>query len=148
MKIPILSVPRSPPTNVTAQSTGNTSLIASWKPVPPGHEQGIILGYKIVYADTAQSQTNTSIIVCSSILSVNLTSLQVYTNYCVQVLAFTMAGEGVLSECIVARTDEGGTQNDFLIIIFLSRCFYDCRECSCFDSPDFLCPQKLKRYLR
>ncbi|XP_067028196.1 uncharacterized protein [Acropora muricata] len=101
------SVPRSPPTNVTAQSTGNTSLIASWKPVPPGHEQGIILGYKIVYADTAQSQTNTSIIVCSSILSVNLTSLQVYTNYCVQVLAFTMAGEGVLSECVVARTDEG-----------------------------------------
>ena len=118
MKIIILSVPRSPPTNVTAQSTGNTSLIASWKPVPPGHEQGIILGYKIVYVDTAQSQTNTSIIVCSSILSVNLTSLQVYTNYCVQVLAITMAGEGVLSECVVARTDEGGTQNDFLIIIF------------------------------
>ena len=119
MKILILSVPRSPPTNVTVHSTGNTSLMASWKPVPSGHEQGIILGYKIFYVDTAQFRTNTSIFVCSSILSVNLTSLQVYTYYCVQVLAFTIAGEGVLSECVVTRTDEGGTKNDFLIFFFV-----------------------------
>ena len=32
-----------------------------------------------------------------------------------QVLAFTMASEGVLSGCVVKRKDEGGTRNDFLI---------------------------------
>lgn len=117
MKILILSVPRSSPTNVTAQSTGNPgnrALIASWKPVPPGHEQGFI---SMVRQDTRffmRTQHNPKRI-CSSILSVNLTCLQVYTYYCVQVSAFTMASERVLSECVVKRKDEGGTRNDFLI---------------------------------
>ena len=48
----------------------------------------------------------------------NLTYLQVYTYLCVQVLAFTMASEGVLGECVVKRKDEGSKRNDFLIFFF------------------------------
>ena len=32
-----------------------------------------------------------------------------------QVLAFTMASEGVPGECVVKRKDEGSKRNDFLI---------------------------------
>ncbi|XP_068727262.1 uncharacterized protein [Montipora capricornis] len=100
-------VPRSPPANLTVQTAGNTSLSVSWKPVPPGHENGVIIGYKVFYVDISQSKTNRSVNVSSSVLSVNLTNLLVYTNYCVQVVAFTREGEGVLSECVMASTDEG-----------------------------------------
>ena len=85
-----------------------TSLLASWKPVPSGHENGVITGYKVLYVDINQSQPKMSINVSSAVLSVNLTNLMVYTNYCVQVLASTREGEGVLSNCVVASTDEGG----------------------------------------
>ena len=75
--------------------------------MPAGHDNGVIMGYKVLYVDRAQSQPNMSINVSSAALSVNLTNLLVYTNYCVQVLAFTREGEGVLSNCVVASTDEG-----------------------------------------
>lgn len=41
-----------------------------------------------------------------------------------QVLAFKMAGKGVLSECVVTRTDEEGTQNDFLVLFVLLLLFF------------------------
>ena len=85
-----------------------TSLLVSWKPVPSGHENGVITGYKVLYVDINQSQPKMSINVSSAVLSVNLTNLMVYINYCVQVLAFTREGEGLLSNCVVASTDEGG----------------------------------------
>lgn len=85
-----------------------TSLLASWKPVPPGYENGVIIGYKILYVDINQSQPKMTINVSSSVLSVNLTNLMVYTDYCVRVVAFTREGEGLLSNRVVASTDEGG----------------------------------------
>ena len=42
----------------------------------------------------------------------------------VQVLAFKMVGKGVLSECVVTRTDEEGTQNDFLVLFVLLLLFF------------------------
>ena len=68
----------------------------------------MITGYKVLYVDINQSQPKMSINVSSAVLSVNLTNLMVYINYCVQVLAFTREGEGLLSNCVVASTDEGG----------------------------------------
>ena len=41
-----------------------------------------------------------------------------------QVLAFKMVGKGVLSECVVTRTDEEGTQNDFLVLFVLLLLFF------------------------
>lgn len=84
------------------------SLLVTWEPVPSGQENGVIMGYKVFYVDTAQYQPNMSINASWSSLSVNLTDLLVYTEYCVQVLAFTRAGEGVLSNCVTVSTDEGG----------------------------------------
>ena len=61
--------------------------------------------------DTAQSQTNASIFVCS-LNFISEFDLSPGLHF-VQVLAFKMLGKGVLSECVVTRTDEEGTQNDF-----------------------------------
>ena len=41
-----------------------------------------------------------------------------------QVLAFKMAGKGVLSQRVVTRTDEEGTQNDFLVLFVLLLFFF------------------------
>ena len=60
------------------------------------------------YVDTAQTQPNISLNVSSTNFSVEINNLLVYTSYCIQMLAFTQAGDGVLSECVVASTDEGG----------------------------------------
>lgn len=43
--------------------------------------------------------------------SLELDSLEKYTNYSIQVLAFTNAGDGVRSEQIYVRTKEDGTGN-------------------------------------
>ena len=58
------------------------------------------------YVDTAQTQPN----ICVSVtnFSVEINNLLVYTSYCIQVLAFTRGGDGVLSDCVVASTNEGG----------------------------------------
>ena len=60
------------------------------------------------YVDTAQTQPNISLNVSSTNFSVEINNLLVYTSYCIQMLAITQAGDGVLSECVVASTDEGG----------------------------------------
>ena len=70
----------------------------------------MITGYKVFYVDHANSEAKLHINVSSTMLSVELDGLLVYTNYCIQVLAFTRKGDGPLSDCIAAKTAEGGMQ--------------------------------------
>ena len=104
----LLPVPSSPPTNVTVHSVTSTSLLVSWNPVPAGHANGIITGYKVFYVDREEYGPKVHLNVSSTALSVELSSLLVYTNYCIQVLAFTREGDGNLSDCVISSTGEGG----------------------------------------
>ena len=96
--------------NIIVQTTDSTSLSVRWNPVPLGFENGVIIGYKVFYVDQANSAVKLYKNVSSSKLSVELTGLLVYTDYCIQLLAITRKGDGPLSDCIVAKTAEGGMQ--------------------------------------
>lgn len=96
--------------NITVHTTNSTSLSVSWNPVPLGFENGVITGYKVFYVDQANSVAKLHKNVPPSTLSVKLSGLLVHTNYCIQVLAVTRRGDGPLSDCILAKTAEGGMQ--------------------------------------
>ncbi|EEB19411.1 Down syndrome cell adhesion molecule precursor, putative [Pediculus humanus corporis] len=100
-------VPSEPPQNVLCTALTAQSIQVTWTPPSVYHTHGIIQGYKILYEPTDETQ-DTSVRenkVVSSI-SADLHGLQPYTNYSVQVLAFTRAGDGVKSPVVFCTTDE------------------------------------------
>ena len=117
-------VPDQPPAGITAQAASSTSLTVSWNSVPLGHENGVVTGYTVFYIDVNETQPKLNISVECNVSSVEVTSLLVYTNYCIQVLAFTSKGDGNISGCLITLTGEGGKKNKSLVIsqgIYLSR---------------------------
>lgn len=82
----------------------------TWKPPPSDKVHGVVQGYKLLYeAGSAvleqQAGRETKI---SHALSTVLHGLSPYTNYTVQVLAYTRAGEGVTSSPVSCTTEETG----------------------------------------
>ena len=80
----------------------------TWSSVPSGHENGIITGYRVLYIDQANSQPKLDVTVDANMSYVELKDLLVYTNYCVEVLAFTSQGDGIRSPCVNTSTGESG----------------------------------------
>lgn len=83
----------------------------TWKPPPSDKVHGVVQGYKLLYeaasgaASESQTGRETKI---SHALSTVLHALMPYTNYTVQVLAYTRAGEGVSSSSVSCTTEETG----------------------------------------
>lgn len=83
----------------------------TWKPPPSDKVHGVVQGYKLLYeaasgvASESQTGRETKI---SHALSTVLHGLSPYTNYTVQVLAYTKAGEGVSSSPVSCTTEETG----------------------------------------
>ena len=78
-----------------------------WNPVPQGFTHGIVLGYLVRYKreiDLNSSYANTT----SHVTSVELRDLDKFTMYVVKVLAFTIKGNGMISNETRARTHEDG----------------------------------------
>ena len=73
-----------------------------------------MLGYRILYIDVAKTQPMLNLTVESDTSSVEVTGLLVYTNYCIQVLAFTSKGDGNISDCLITLTGEGGKEVNLL----------------------------------
>ena len=67
-----------------------------------------MIGYRILYVDEAETQPKLNVSVGANISSIELTRLLVYTNYCIQVLAFNSQQDGNASDCVFALTDEDG----------------------------------------
>ena len=79
----------------------------NWGEVPFPDQLGIIRGYRVVMWRTNQSEDilkNVTLLVPSR--NISFTSLEKYTNYTIQVLAFTVKGEGEKCEPKVIITDE------------------------------------------
>lgn len=105
-------VPAAPQScSCTALSAQNIQV--TWKTPLNEHEHGVILGYKLFYepgqsatfdADYGDSVMRESKI--TTALNTVLHGLQPYTNYTVQVLAYTRAGEGpaATTNCITEET--------------------------------------------
>lgn len=93
----------SAPTSCSCIALTSQNIQVTWQPPEKEHEHGIIQGYKVLYEpgvmnlveadynDVENSVRETKI---TSSLSTVLHGLQPFTNYSVQVVAFTRAGEG------------------------------------------------------
>ena len=82
--------------------------MVSWNLIPPGDENGALIGYRILYVDEAETQPKLNVSVGANISSIELTGLLVYTNYCIQVLVFNSQQDGNASDCLFSLTDEDG----------------------------------------
>jgi len=109
-------VPDEPPAGITAQASSSTSLTVSWNSVPLGHENGVVIGYKVIYIDAAETQPKLNVSVEFNVSSVDITGLLVYTNYYIQVLAFTSKGDGNVSDCLITLTGEGGKEKKYTVL--------------------------------
>ncbi|KAK3760237.1 hypothetical protein RRG08_052186 [Elysia crispata] len=100
-------VPSQPPEGVQATPLSSDSVKVAWSPPPLFTLHGILQGYKILYKpvrlDEDESDANFQ---TSPHLEIVLFGLEKFTNYSVQVLAYTRKGEGVRSEPVYVTTRE------------------------------------------
>ena len=81
----------------------------NWGEVPFPDQLGIIQGYRVLMWRTNQSaDILRDVTLLAPTRTVSFSGLEKYTNYTIQVLAFTVKGEGNKSEPIVVTTDEDG----------------------------------------
>ncbi|XP_025265393.1 Down syndrome cell adhesion molecule-like protein Dscam2 isoform X2 [Camponotus floridanus] len=102
-------VPSAPPQNVACAALNGQNIQVTWKLPPSDKVHGVVQGYKLLYeaasGATSDSQTGRETKISHG-LSTLLQSLSPYTNYTMQVLAFTRAGEGVASNPVSCTTGE------------------------------------------
>ena len=99
--------PTRPPADVSLTTLSATSMKVTWSSPPVASANGVIKGYKVIYGPSKNwydpATRNTKI---SSDTKTELTNLLKYTNYTIQVLAFTNGGDGVLTEVLTATTEQ------------------------------------------
>ena len=99
--------PTRPPADVSLTTLSATSMKVTWSSPPVASANGVIKGYKVIYGPSKNwydpATRNTKI---SSDTKTELTNLMKYTNYTIQVLAFTNGGDGVLTEVLTATTEQ------------------------------------------
>lgn len=116
------AVPSAPPQNMACAALTGQNIQVTWKPPPSDKVHGVVQGYKLLYEAASvvleqQAGRETKI---SHALSTVLHGLSPYTNYTVQVLAYTRAGEGVASSPISCTTEETGKPFPTLLYVLLS----------------------------
>ncbi|XP_061596195.1 Down syndrome cell adhesion molecule a isoform X1 [Cololabis saira] len=100
-------VPSRPPENVQAIATSPEVISLSWLTPPKDALNGNLLGFRVIYwANLPDGELGEIRNVTTSKPSLELDGLEKYTNYSIQVLTFTRAGDGVRSEQIYTRTKE------------------------------------------
>ncbi|XP_076767050.1 Down syndrome cell adhesion molecule 2 isoform X2 [Xylocopa sonorina] len=115
-------VPSAPPEDVRCAALASQSLQVSWQPPPNTHSNGIIQGYKLHYepilADMWRSVDEMEIRKTNTLTTV-LTGLRKYTNYTIQVQAFTRVGDGVSTTVTYCQTEEDvpGSPADIKVVV-------------------------------
>uniref|UniRef100_A0A8C6NN85 Cell adhesion molecule DSCAM n=1 Tax=Nothobranchius furzeri TaxID=105023 RepID=A0A8C6NN85_NOTFU len=100
-------VPSRPPENVQAVAATPEIISLSWLTPSKDALNGNLLGFRVIYwANLPDGELGEIRNVTTSKPSLELDGLEKYTNYSIQVLAFTRAGDGVRSEQIYTRTKE------------------------------------------
>ncbi|RMC06167.1 hypothetical protein DUI87_15597 [Hirundo rustica rustica] len=105
-------VPSCPPGNVQATATSPETISISWSTLAKETLNGILQGFRVIYwANLLDGELGEIKNVTTTQPSLELDGLEKYTNYSIQVLAFTRAGDGVRSEQIFTRTKEDEIEN-------------------------------------
>ncbi|KAJ3589441.1 hypothetical protein NHX12_010286 [Muraenolepis orangiensis] len=100
-------VPSEPPQTVRAISVTSDQAVITWAEPPRVTLHGVLKGYRVVYwslfpdGEWGEMQNMTTMRE-----QVDLHGLEKFTNYSVQVLAFTQAGDGVRSNVLYIQTRE------------------------------------------
>jgi Fibronectin type III domain len=100
-----------PPEDLRCAALTSTSLQVSWQPPPVNHQNGLLQGYKVSFepmADDYTSDNDDMDTRKTTALTTVLTTLKKFSNYSMQVLAYTRMGDGVISHPIFCHTEEDG----------------------------------------
>nr|XP_021535737.1 protein sidekick-1 [Neomonachus schauinslandi] len=102
------SVPSAAPENVSAEAVSSTQILLTWASVPEQDQNGLILGYKILFrAKDLDPEPRSHIVRGNHTQSALLAGLRKFVLYELQVLAFTRIGNGVPSSpLILERTKD------------------------------------------
>ncbi|KAK0088951.1 hypothetical protein PV325_010139, partial [Microctonus aethiopoides] len=115
-------VPSKPPEDVRCASLTSQSLQISWKSPPAAYTNGNIQGYKVNYepviADSWLGIDEMEVRKTGS-MTMTLAGLRKYTNYSIQVLAYTRVGDGISSRTMFCRTKEDvpGSPADIKVVV-------------------------------
>lgn len=103
-------VPSRAPEDVRCAALTSQSLQISWQPPPDHHSNGLLQGYKLNFELVIDSMGSGSEIETrkTTALTTVLSGLKRYSNYSIQVLAYTRMGDGVMSNPTFCRTEEDG----------------------------------------
>ncbi|XP_068677449.1 uncharacterized protein [Montipora foliosa] len=100
-------VPSKAPTGFTVTPSTSTSIRAFWQLPPKDYRHGIIRGFKLFFRKKGSDDKPVILVITNSSISAqNVTSLDVFTEYEFQVLAFTSAGDGQNSSVQFVKTKE------------------------------------------
>ncbi|XP_011345914.1 Down syndrome cell adhesion molecule-like protein Dscam2 isoform X3 [Ooceraea biroi] len=100
-------VPSSPPQDIRCTALSSTSLQVSWDSPPDSSLNGNLKNYKVMWENMdALAESTKPEMKITTALTVVIHGLDKYTNYSVQVLASTRAGDGVASSPLYCVTEE------------------------------------------
>ena len=88
-----------------------SALNVSWNDVPLTHQDGLILGYRLQLQKEDCGTVVWNITVGPDVHGYIVSDLLIFQNYSAQILAFTIKGDGPLSEKVYQMTDESGELN-------------------------------------
>ncbi|XP_041766363.1 protein sidekick isoform X3 [Anopheles merus] len=92
------AVPSMGPAGVEANATSSTTIVVRWTEVPKVHRNGQIEGYRVYYGSVAgRTPVLHKTIANNYTFTTTLTELKKFTQYDIQVLAYTRLGDGALS---------------------------------------------------
>jgi len=99
--------PSQPPGNVALTTLSSQTISVEWTAPPAETANGNIKGYKVVYGPSSKwYDVSTHDVKFSAETKVEIHGLKKYTNYSMQVLAFTNGGDGVRSGVQTTTTYE------------------------------------------
>ena len=102
------AAPSAGPKSVTANATSSTTIVVRWNEVEVADRNGVIEGYK-VYFGALNVPFQYKKVANNATFTTTLTELRKFTEYSIQVLAYTRIGDGSLSlPPIVIQTMEDG----------------------------------------
>lgn len=106
------SEPSSSPWDVKASNKSSTTIYVNWSPIPKQFIHGILLGYHVHYTNLDPNGYEDVITRTYPTDPTRtwalITNLLKFTSYQIQVSAFTIKGDGPLSDTIFERTQEDG----------------------------------------
>ena len=94
---------------MTARNTSATSILVEWEGVTVSEKNGLIRGYKVSY--TKDGVTKTINVNDGDAKQLEITGLEIYSEYSVKVLAYTSVGDGPGSSVLTVTTDESSERS-------------------------------------